>query len=232
MPKTMHRIKSGDLRHLVGVDISADEKSCAYAVYDLETKEITELECAALDVIADRCRTIHDPCHELPFPGVSRAIIFVEDPNLDSTTFDLWREFQKKFRHMPIPEVKALYSKHLKVANSVGMCKGAAKLFLRNISELPIVRVAPSERHRYRGGQIHLYNRPTKLTQTAFRDWTGWRKRTNDDKRDAGALVFGKTSTWAVAQYNIQSQLTEDQMPGSRPRPKAKKTSYKPFSKK
>lgn len=182
---------------LIGIDASL--VNCGVAVYSggnltLYKGELFE----AVDWI--RAQGIKD-----------RSIVVIEDPNKDRTAFGLWGKMKEvcvkwKRGQAYDAEVESVFRMGSKQAQNVGESKAAAKVLIKLFerANIPVVTIAPSDRHRADKDSIRVkagvkaLSMPTKTTAKQFEDLTGYNGRSNEHNRDAATLVYGKTTTWAL----------------------------------
>ena len=154
--------------------------------------------------------------------GLDRILAVVENPNMDSTTFDKWAIMQNKItalRHgkCSMKQVKQTFDISMNYAQSVGENKSAAKRILKILSDhsVPVLQVAPSSRQRaYRmvGDKtirlnVRFLRLPTKTTLEQFKQLTGYGERCSEHARDAATLVWDKSPSWVINQIKINQAL-------------------------
>lgn len=147
-----------------------------------------------------------------------RAYIVIEDPNADAAVFGMWAKVKAavlKFtgkiegayginsRPVTIGEVESEFRMAMKIAQNVGESKAAAKILMALFKQagMPVVRIAPSDRHRadkdgLKLQGVKLLSMPTKTTAVQFQEYTGYTGRSNEHARDAATLVWGKSAKW------------------------------------
>lgn len=159
---------------------------------------------------------------------LSRSVAVIEDPNLDKNVFGqfvLVKAAVLKFAGKEVgrygmkqsagtmADVQGAFSIAMKRAQDVGQSKAAAKILISLFerSNVPVLRIAPSDRHRadkesiktnFKG--IQMLNMPTKTNAGQFQQLTGYTGRSNEHNRDAATLITGRTTKWALMQISIQ----------------------------
>lgn len=158
-----------------------------------------------------------------------RAIIVLEDANMDKTSFGLWSAFKAvvlKFagkatgpygiKQAPatLADVESEFRMAMKRSQDIGRSKAAATMLIMLFerAKIPVLRIAPSDRHR--ADKMKLNNQgvkmlcmPTKTTANQFEQLTGYNGRSNEHNRDAATLVHGRTIAWAEMKIKLQNQL-------------------------
>lgn len=188
--------------HLIGVDPSFH--TCGIAIYEPATTSLELFSGDSFEVIA-----------YLNKKGVlSQSIIVLENPNLDSTSFNMWGLFQKAMKSgAGVAELQKQFAICQTFAQKVGQSKAAGKWFLELFLRqgIPVAEVAPSSRdradHKRLIGASPLVLRslkmPTKTTQEQFKILTGWSSPSNEHKRDAATMIHGRTVSWALNAAKI-----------------------------
>jgi hypothetical protein len=138
-----------------------------------------------------------------------RAVVVMEDPNRDAAVFGAWLLIKNTIttflqKKGTLADVESMTRRQLKQAQNVGESKAAAKvlMILFERAGMPIVTVAPSDRHRAdkdaiksNAGVLAL-SMPTKTTAKQFEQFTGYTGRSNEHNRDAATLIWGKNMAW------------------------------------
>lgn len=152
-------------------------------------------------------------------------VAIMEDPNLDSVVFDTWKDIKKEIAYLAAitapaqrskqwERIESIYRRQLKIAQSVGENKAAAKRIVTYLShwQIPIVLIAPSERNRVdkldankRKLPIQYWSMPTKTNKAQFEALTGYTGVTTEHSRDASTLVYGRNINWALTLYAKQN---------------------------
>ena len=188
--------------HLIGVDPSFH--TCGIAIYEPATTNLELFSGDSFEVIA-----------YLNAKGIlSQSVIVLENPNLDSTSFNMWGLFQKAMKSgAGVAELQKQFAICMNFAQKVGQSKAAGKWFLELFLRqgIPVAEVAPSSRdradHKRLIGVSPLVLRslkmPTKTTQEQFKILTGWSSPSNEHKRDAAMQVHGRTVSWALNAAKI-----------------------------
>ncbi len=189
-------------RYLIGVDPSFH--TCGIAIYEPAT---TGLELFSGDSFAAYAY--------LNSKGIlGQSVIVLENPNLDSTSFNMWGLFQKALKSgAGQAELQKQFAICMTYAQKVGQSKAAGKWFLELFlrQSIPVVEVAPSSRDRADHKRLIGANpvvlrslkMPTKTTQEQFKILTGWSSLSNEHKRDAAMSVHGRTISWAMNAAKI-----------------------------
>jgi hypothetical protein len=201
---------------LIGIDASLI--NCGVAVYEGGNLTLYKGELLdAIDWIRNDGR-------------IKRAIVVIEDANMDKTSFGLWAmckanvlKFAGKatgpygIKQAPatLADVQSDFSMAMKRAQDVGKSKAAASILISFFerAKIPVLRIAPSDRDR--ADKMKLNNQgvkmlcmPTKTTSNQFEQLTGYNGRSNEHNRDAATLIFGRTTAWAEMKIKLQSQTT------------------------
>jgi hypothetical protein len=158
-----------------------------------------------------------------------RAYIVIEDPNKDRAVFGMWGKVKAsilKFagkttgpygiRQTPgtLPDIESEFRMAMKQAQNVGESKAAAKVLIALFKQagMPVVRIAPSDRHRadkdgLKVQGVQMLTMPTKTTAAQFEKFTGYTGRSNEHNRDAATLVWGKAPKWCEFMLAKQGGL-------------------------
>lgn len=215
--------------HLLGIDPSF--VTMGIALYNPATKALTlktdEL-LSGIDWINANCK-------------LRDVIAVVENPALDSTTFDMWGLMKDSIDKLSgrrifkngaalassggsIEVVRSQFSICMNYAQKVGQNKAAAKLIITLLRKygVPVIEIAPSKRDKAyakKAGAIirrdvRFLKMPTKTTQGQFKELTGFDGSSAEHARDAATLVFGRTITWALNTVEIdQAKKTPPSFP-------------------
>lgn len=157
-------------------------------------------------------------------------IAVVENPDLDSNTFNAWASFsstlwQWKVGKASIEDVRSAFAISNDYAQKVGKNKAAAQEIIRRLKafDIPVLEVAPSKRDRafrdIRNPKTGAVKRqrldprrlktPTKTTQKQFKQLTGFDGSTSEHARDAATLVWNRSIAWAEGQVLLQEKRRE-----------------------
>lgn len=204
---------------LLGIDPSF--VTMGIALYDPATKALTlktDEFLSGIDWINENCR-------------LRDVIAVVENPALDSTTFDMWalmkdaidklagRKLFKNGAALAAPgggieAARSQFAICMNYAQKVGENKAAAKMVITLLRKygVPVIEIAPSKRDKAftkkNGGPIvrrdvRFLKMPTKTTQGQFEEYTGFKGSSAEHARDAATLVFGRTMAWAFNTLEI-----------------------------
>lgn len=159
------------------------------------------------------------------------VIAVVENPALDSTTFNMWGLMKEAIDKLSgrklfkngaslaatggnIEEVRSQFAVCMNYAQKVGENKAAAKLIITMLRKygVPVVEIAPSKRDRAlitKGGKTlrpvaKFLKMPTKTTQAQFEELTGFTGSSSEHARDAATLVWGRAITWALNMVEVE----------------------------
>lgn len=191
------------------------------ALYNPATKDLTlktDEFLAGIDWINANCR-------------LRDVIAVVENPALDSTTFDMWAMMKEAIDKLggrkifkngaalaatggSIEAVRSQFSICMNYAQKVGENKAAAKMVITLLRKhgVPVIEIAPSKRDKAftkKNGAIvrrdvRFLKMPTKTTQGQFEELTGFKGSSAEHARDAATLVFGRTMAWAYNTIEIE----------------------------
>lgn len=198
---------------LVGIDVGSTTTSLAF--YDTKSKKYLDFHTGTPHQSKDYFKTILQARPQWEF----RAVI--EDPNLDTASFDSWRNIQAtaiqyKMAKKSLEQLREVVRIQLKKAQDAGRNKQIAVEYIRWIHsyDIPVVGIAPSKRKRatwkyndakgnshtgkLKGNELLMAKAPTKCDAKQFQTITGHDSKavglsTNEHKRDAGTLVFDMT---------------------------------------
>jgi len=173
-------------------------------------------------------------------------IAVVENPDLDSNTFNAWASFSStlwswKVGTASIEDVRSAFAISNDYAQKVGKNKAAAQEIIRRLKafDIPVLEVAPSKRDRAfrdirnpKTGSVkrqrldpRQLKTPTKTTQKQFEQLTGFDGSTSEHARDAATLVWNRSIAWAEGQVLLQQHAKKiDQR---KPQRKTRKTRKK-----
>lgn len=214
-------MKKRDL--LLGVDPSFSTMGvCIYDPSNRTMRLFTGKMPACIDWIQSEC-------------SITRLVAVVENPALDSTTFNMWGMVKTKIdgvldarkrgsfgsKSATMADVQSSFAIAMNYAQKVGENKAAAKqiiLMLEN-AKVPVIQVAPSKRQRayrkHKGKVLRLVvetlNMPTKTTAEQFLKLTGYDKRCSEHARDAATLVWGRSMVWANGLVQEEETLRKRQ---------------------
>lgn len=204
---------------LLGIDPSFVTMGiCLYNPTTKEMKLRTDEFLSGIDWISANCR-------------LRDVIAVVENPALDSTTFDMWALMKDAIDNLAkgrivfkngaalsapstaIGEARSQFAVCMNYAQKVGENKAAAKLIITMLRKygVPVIEIAPSKRDKAfvkKNGAIvrrdvRFLKMPTKTTQSQFEEFTGFKGSSAEHARDAATLVFGRTITWALNTVEI-----------------------------
>lgn len=165
---------------------------------------------------------------------MKQVIAIVENPALDSTTYNMWGLMKKEVlsKKMNFGSLQATFGICMNYAQKVGQNKAAAKLFITMLHKkgVPVIEIAPSKRQKafkettnIKGKKVKVLKdvlklrMPTKTNAEQFQTLTGYSKRCSEHARDAATLVWGRTVKWAQMQVQIL-QAEQEKEPASTPR--------------
>lgn len=176
---------------------------------------------------------------------LSEVVAVVENPALDSTTFNMWGMVSKLIgdfvkysiwqilkngsppKRVQLSDVQQQFAISMNHAQKVGENKAAAKLLIQMLSDkvVPFVEVAPSARDKAfkedkngnkRFLDVRFLKMPTKTTAEQFEQLTGYSGSSSYDSRDAATLIHGKTIKGVLTEIEI-NQAKNKHAPPSKP---------------
>lgn len=157
---------------------------------------------------------------------LQRAVVVIEDPNLDSPAFGLWHKMKVAIQGVvsgraPLngtgnESAESFFRRCIKQAQHVGKNMGAAEIFQMTLqnSNVPFVSVAPSSRHRAvtESGEprdVRFLNRPTKASAVQLKNWLKWPEQTDwggEHSRDALTLIVNRTVKEVLNEARMKGQ--------------------------
>lgn len=178
--------------------------------------------------------------------GFQNLIAIVENPNLDSATFDMYGFVKKAFQVKPFTEAAEIEARKTwgiasNYAQKVGKSKSSGQEIIKALvaAKVPVIEVAPSKRNKAKERvwvvnpvseqrekierpimkQIKLLQlkKPTKTNAAQYKILTKYSGTSSEHSRDAGTLGIGINLVWARRQVEVQRKA-EGKVPDSFPK--------------